>query len=333
MSTLVTIEGADTTGKSTVHRGFQDQASDEYVSGLVDRLQTTLDEDVHPSREPGSYSRNKGLWWKDRPHVDLERHLQAFERYAAWAIAHTSVRSGKNARLARDVMIAACFVNAHGALPDCMFDALLEGESLPGLYAEELQTIYQNVDSHIDLLDADPTLGTRVRNTTARNLLRLALMKPDDELNPTAAGLTFFAGHVLHADWAGQKDGIIVSDRAGESQKAYGAARGDDPRVVQLYEHHEPLRPDLVVLLTCGRDAVKRRLKEESPEEDWAGLGLAMSVQAKYQEILQRTGAPPHVQVDTTGRSPETVIEEVTERVLQRLSHNRSATSVSKTAA
>jgi thymidylate kinase len=331
MDTLITIEGADATGKSTVHRGFQDQENDEYVLGLVQRLQKELDTEVHPSREPGAYTRSKGLWWEDEPHINLEPHLQSFERYTAWAVARASVRSDPAARQARDVMLAACFVNEHGSLPEPLFEALLQGEPLPELYSEELQSIYQKVENHIDLLEADLTLSSRVQNTNIRNLLRLAIMTADNE--PTATGLLFFAGHVLHGHWAKQKDGIIVSDRAAESQKAYAGVRGDSPEVVDLYEEHQPLQPDLTIFLTCGEEEMARRLKQETPEEDWAGVEFSSMVQTKYKEIFQRSTAPKCIEINTTGQDPEPVIQSATEEVLLELSHNNRTTSPAKATA
>lgn len=327
MDTLITIEGADATGKSTVHRGFDKDG--KRTSGLVERLKVRLNSEVHPSREPGAYTSGEGRWWNEEPSVGLEPHLQTFERYAGWAATHTAVRHTQ----AHRVIVAACFAARHGSLPEPIYESLLEGIPFSTAYEEEIKSIYESFQEHIKLLNADPTLSQRVYDTPARSLLRLALMKPDEKLHPTAAGLTFFAGHILHSEWAASKNGVVVSDRAGESQKAYAAARGDDLRVIDLYEEHQPLKPDLVLLLTCNQEVMKERLVEESPEEDWAGLGTAMSVQAKYKELLQRNGAPPYIEIDTSRKEPSRVIDRATTEVIGWLSHNSPTTPSAKTTA
>jgi thymidylate kinase len=330
MDSLITIEGADLTGKSTTHRGFTNKAG-EHVPGLVGRLQNVLDTEVHPSREPGCYNTNTGRWWAEKPSLNLEPHLQTFERYVGMAALHTTISNNPMMAFVRDVMTVACFVNRHGSLPAPLYRTLLDNSPVPETLREEMEDIHQSFQDKINLLEVEPTVAQRFRKTNARSLLRLALMKPRG-LNPTAVGLIFFAGHLLHSEWAKSRSGVIVSDRAGESQKAYAQARGDDSRVLELYRHFEPLKPDLLVLLTCSYEQMKQRLEEgSSQEEEWSSLDLATAVQSKYKEMLQFSDAPDHIRVDTSDMTPENVIETVTQRVLQHLSHNDITSSSNKT--
>lgn len=319
---FISIEGADGTGKTTVHRGFYQkigedpdtgQATHKRVEGVVDRLAGKTGRPVYPTREPGTLPLGDGEDWWDPPGLlDVESHLNTALQWmgVAWEKAPEDSQ-------ARHVIEAAAFVAHYDELPADVFSFCKPGGERSGTFLQEWRRLKSNWARLFTLAEADSTVRNRLETYCARDALRHAIIGAEDshEFSTTASGLLFFAGHLLHARWLDTlpEAAIVVSDRAGESQLAYGRAREDDPRIEELYLSERPIEPDLVLCLTCDEEEIKERLglREKEENKSW-GLKQIVGAQEAYHDLSDELTAPFYF-LDTTGRDEKPVIEEAAE--------------------
>lgn len=299
---FVTIEGADACGKSSIHRGYYDSEDETHVPGVVEELEQALDRPVYPSREPGRY-RNEDRWWDPLGFLSVESHLDTALKWMG--VAYTKARGAPQVRR---VLEAAAFVQVHGATPTDIIGSCASGGTRPGVYIEEIQSATHDWDDLISLARADRTFRRRLSRYDGRDAIRHALIgaRDSDQLRPTTSGLLFFAGHLLHARWLNTlpDDALVISDRAGESQLAFGRHRGDDPRVEELYLSERPVESDLVLLVCCAPDERKRRLQARTKAENksWKQTAeAAESVHNNYLNLIDKLDVPFQT-LDTTAR-------------------------------
>jgi thymidylate kinase len=313
---FVTIEGADGTGKSTVHRGFYKETSGpeaagssrEYdrVPGIVDRLSQALSRPVRPSREPGTLPQ-EGDWWDPPGMLDIEDHLNKTLQWmgVAWTLV------GPQHEHIRRVLEAAGFYHQHETL---LTDACRSGGGWPGTFLSERRSMKARWLQLATLAGSDPTIRRRLQTYDARDAIRHALIGAADSdwLNPTTSGLLFFAGHLLHARWLDTlgEDTLVISDRAGESNLAYGRARGDAPEVEELYRTERPIEPDLVFVLICEQSEIGRRLgiREKRENKSWDGIHTIMDAQRAYRQLAEELNCPFEF-LDTTSMSSSAAID------------------------
>lgn len=320
---FVTIEGADATGKSTLHRGFYRRLGEdefERVDGVVDRLASELDRDVVPSREPGRIPLAEKPWWDIPGFLNIEPHLNQSLQWIglAWSMCPEGSQ-------ARRVLEAAGFAYRHGTLPDTVYNSCKSGGERPDSFMMEYRGLKASWLDLETLVTADTTMQQRINRYSARDAIRHALIAAEDsdQLDPTVSGLLFFAGHLLHARWLGTlpDDTLVISDRSAESNLAYGRARGDDPKIEELYLSQRPIRPDLVLTLVCDAEEIKQRLDLRDKEENksW-GLEEIIDSQRAYHSLAEEMDAAFEF-LDTTGRDEEDVIEEATNLLRGRFAH------------
>ena len=330
---VITLEGVDGTGKSTVHKGFlaETVSGQSLVPGIVERLRSGHDRPVIESREPGSYHRDGPDFQAWGP-LSIERPLNTATKMLGIAYLKTEDR------YIRRILDAAAFTARHDTMPDTVYEAVLKGAEWPEAFRPELQAVHDEWLALIETLDKNPILRRRiVRKYNCRDAIRHALINAhdSDQLNPTASGLMFFAGHMLHGEWlAGlDDDAIAVSDRAAESNLAYGPARGDDPRIEELYRRRRPFTPDLVVLLTADLGTIAERtgLREDDANKSWDDLTTLEAAQDRYLEMADEEEYP-FVRVDTTDLDPQAAIEITQERINQYLSAHAPSADDDETA-
>ena len=286
---FITLEGVDGTGKSTAHRGFYEEIGARecnHTPGVVDLLSESLERPVYASREPGRYRQDED-WWDPPGLLDVERNLNRALQWmgTAWTLLP------EDAEWPRRVLVAAAFTYKYDAFPNGVAKACREDGQWPGTFLSERQQMKGEWEHMTKLMASDPTLRRRMNGYDARDAIRHALIGAVDShvLDPTTSGLLFFANHILHARWLStlEDDALVISDRAGESNLAYGRARGDDPRVEELYLTERPIEPDLVYVLTCEREEIINRVggREKLENKGWDSPDTMMKAQEAYVSL------------------------------------------------
>lgn len=317
---FITLEGADGTGKSTVQKGFltSTERGQDLVPGVVDRLSEALDRPVIESREPGSYHRD-GTPFQSWDPLSIERHFNKVMPMLGIAYMKT------DNVFARRVLDAAAFVARYDRLPNSVYKSVLNGKAWPSAFTQEMGRIHAEWKELAETVEMNPVLMRNLsQKYNARDAIRHALIHAtdSDELDGTAAGLMFFAGHTLHGEWLTTlpDDSLVISDRAAESNLAYGRARGDDKRIEELYMKRRAFTPDLVVLLTCEIEEIKERLglRQKIENKSWSKIGTIQQAQEAYLDLRNETDYPWAV-VDTTGNDANRAIDSVEQLITQFL--------------
>lgn len=325
---FITIEGVDGTGKSTVHEGFMIEGEDglEKWPGVVERLDEELDRPVFESREPGSYHRD-GPRFQSWDPINLERHFNI-----AMVLLGVA-RSITEDQYVKRVIDAAAFVKKYQVLPDEVFNAVIDGEEWPEAFYDELASIHDKWQEFTELLTHTPALSRKFNKYNARDAIRHALVysEDSDKLPPSAAGLMFFANHVLHGKWLSTlpNEALVISDRAAESNFAYGRARGDDVRIEKLYRKRRPFEPDAVLLLTCDREEIADRigLRDKKENKSWSEMETLRKAENAYEQ-LENEMSYPFFRVDTTGNHPRDSVSRVKSVITDFLDQQKPAAQV-----
>lgn len=327
----IAFEGIDGSGKSTAMLGYHGE--DEFVPGVYQRLDRCLNTQVRPTREPGSlkYSESATPAWQTTPTMQVEPHLNeasfwtGMARYQVNKWSEGPEEPGSAFFTAKSAILVAEFARRYRTLPSTVKAALRnEGVRWPPSLSEELKQIQSDHEEAYDFVHDMPSLRNKFSTYDARDCLRHALVgaEDSDQFPPEAKGLLFFASHVFNNHRLEQKLGprsVVLSDRTGESQRAYGRARGENEFVESLYDDYGT-DPDLVVLLTVEADEGLRR--KGGPDSDWENLETLRKTQAAYLGRSGETGFD-WIVVDTQERDPSTVIQLATERVLDWMAENR----------
>lgn len=327
----IAFEGIDGSGKSTALFGYHSE--EEFIPGVYQRLEAAMPFRLRPTREPGSLTYSDGAEpaWETTPLMDIERHLNEAAFWTGMARFQVNEWSegpetGSSFFAAKSAIMVAEFMRRHRALPAPIKSCLLTPEtaSWPKALVDELQQIQADHEEAYDLVHDMPSLRNKFATYDARDCLRHALIgaEDSDRFPPEAEGLLFFASHVFNDRRLEQKlsdRSIALYDRSGESQRAYGRARGGNAFIEDLYDRHGT-DPDLVVLFTVKPDEGLRR--KGGPGSDWE---TAETLSAAQEAYLDRSGETEFdwIIVDTQERDPNTVIQVATERMLDWMAENR----------
>jgi thymidylate kinase len=317
----VAIEGIDGAGKSTAMFGFHRE--EEFVPGLLQRLQSALPQKVFPTREPGSLTYSDGATpaWDTTPLMQIEDHLNTASFWTGMARFQVNAWSSGPEEspfyVAKSAIMVAEFMRRHRALPNSIKQCLLNPDTStwPPAFSDELRQIQADHEEAYDVAHADPSLRRRFKTYDARDCLRHALVgaSNSDEFPPAAKGLLFFASHIFNENRLAQKAAqIALYDRSQESQRAYGRARGDNGFVEDLYDAYGT-EPDIVVLLTVSPGEGLRR--KGGPDTDWEQRETLEAAQEAYLQRAEQSGAQ-WIRVATDNRSPEAVTQTAFERLL-----------------
>lgn len=272
---FIAIEGADCTGKSSLQQKLVQSLADDANCPVI------------PSKEPGSvdFDSRTGQW-SSTGAARIEDHLNTAERVLGLAASMT------DNDLAREVLLVAAFVARHEMYPPALHKALLPGG--PGLlqttFRGELRHVLSDWESVSAAFDMSPGLKEQFADYTARDAIRHAILysSDSDSLPPTATGLMFFADHLLHGKMLEEmpSEAVTISDRTHLSQRAYSLVRGDDDRVIGLYDAHQPIEVDHAIVLTAEEETIAKRADDGS-EVGWDTAHHAAEVQQGYRDLAE----------------------------------------------
>lgn len=327
----VAFEGVDGSGKSTALFGLHND--DTFIPGVQQRLDSLLTVPVRPTREPGSLTYSDGAEpaWDTTPLMQIESHLNEASFWTGMARFQVNEWSegpepGTPFFAAKSGIMVAEFMRRHRTLPSSIKDCLLRPgtSSWPEALSEELRQIQSDHEEAYDLVHDQPSLRSKFSTYDARDCLRHALVgaADSDEFPPEAKGLLFFASHIFNNRRLDSKMGgrsVSIFDRTGESQRAYGRARGGNQFIENLYDKHGT-DPDLVVLLTVEPGEGLRR--KGGPGSDWETLETLRRAQDAYRERAEETDFD-WIEIRTGDASPKSVIQSATDQVLSWMAENR----------
>jgi thymidylate kinase len=304
---LLTLEGVDGTGKSTL------------FSRLTRRIRRNLPCGVLQDKEPGGWGFEVASLPTKWNHAD--------QLLALWAAAfHTydhHTRDG--ARLGHTLGIALRLIQG-GSCTAWHKQQLLcpeIGKPLP-------DTTMQNplVARARHALQTQPDLREAVQSMHLRTIIRQVLLHTPESptLSPLTTGLLFFADHTLASRFAGlqrkSRGTMVVFDRYADSQLAYGRVRGCPGIVERLYRQNL-YYPTQTILLTASPEVLEERISGRSKEEQakqngkaWNHIDFLIEAQKEYLRLTQEPDDPRDwVVINTDDLTPREVLETAWEQV------------------
>jgi thymidylate kinase len=327
---IITLEGIDATGKSTVLSGHSGEDG-SFCHGVVEKIAKKTRRPVHPTREPGTISKtgDSQIGWGKTPLLSLEPHLNQtlfwinMARFQMMAEIDQDQLSETGSAVSDtfNALVVAGFLAKYddkfSSRPKQVEAVLSNHESWPQAFRAELNQIQEEFQETYDALREEPALAGKFETYDARDCIRHALVgaRDSDSLPPTSSGLLFFADHTLHArhlerleSESSVMEPIFISDRGPHSQLAYAKVRGDSPVVEELYRRHEPFIPDAVLYLEADLGVIEERLeKRGNGNKSWDDTQFRRRLASAYDEVLGETESDV-VRLDTTGLSPPEMI-------------------------
>jgi thymidylate kinase len=310
---LVTFEGTDGVGKSSVLHGSYD-AQGNHVRGVAQLLEDA-GRSVVLTKEPGTAAFRAAELPTDVATVDFMLWL------AARRCASIDPRQAVRIRyILHRVRIAHRMGEATQVWSAAHFKRPLPTRPKPPGLEHDDQT-------YRVWLQARPDVKRALVDYTTRDAIRHALFHASDSraLGPTSNGLLFLANHLAHQAWLvglGAWSSVIISDRYAESQMVYGPLRGTHEVVYELYETWATLYPHHVFLLTADPDEIEARLatrsgaSETSKQQNktWNEAEFRAQAQRRYDDLMELHPSP-WTRIDTTGRTPGDLAVEIATRI------------------